>query len=135
MVSKTKPILILSTKFNPLIRANKDKSPPAQEQGKNKTEKPHYDNEPKPSNKRNLRRLDIRSSKLADVRKNILACIDESPDTSTNLKKFAENNKNAELKDFFKAMKDLTNDEKNVIRNCRRKAFKSKFQPKVENSN
>ena len=97
----------------------------------NKT-RPHFDNEPKPSNK-NLRNLDIRSSKLGDVRKNILACIEQSSEITDNLKKFLKEYKDSELKDFFKAMKEnLTSEEKNIVRSCRRQSFKSRFQPKIE---
>ena len=93
--------------------------------------RPHFDNEPKPSNKRNLRKLDVRSSKFVDLRKSIYTCVEETPNISANLKKFLDEHKENDLKEFFKAMKEsLTDEEKNVVRNCRRQAFKSRFQLK-----
>ena len=80
----------------------------------------HYENETKPSNQQNLRNLDLINTKIAERRKKIFTCIEGTSNISDNLKKFLIENKESELRDFFKAIENLTVEERKIVRNCRR---------------
>ena len=92
-----------------------------------------HDDSPRPSSQAHLRNLEVKSPKFTEVKKNVVSCIEKTPNISDNLKKFLSDNKESEQKNFFKAMKEsLTDEEKKIVRKCRRQVLKSMFQLKMK---
>ena len=76
--------------------------------------------------------------KLEEVKSEFFSCIEQTTDITDNLKKFLNEHKKDDLKDFFKEMKEELNyDEKRIVRKCRRKALKgeSGSEPRSESKN
>lgn len=80
--------------------------------------------------KEHLRKLDETKpeSRLKKIENRVFTCIEESADASQNLKNYVAQQKANGLREFFKVTKNLlTEEEKKVVRECRRSAVKRGF--------